>query len=325
MKIRNITSYGPIPVVAILAAFTFAQPALSDCVQSDPPADTILDIDANSGCANIQDQEGCTIDKVDNGTCTYIDPVNKDINGDPLFFTVDSELNTDGSLSWWLDEGSTITGVDTAIIGGGAGGKNNCGYIHNVDVASGSGGDCKGVIDGDGNCDGVFQNITGLAVCTDGTDDVAPSPPVVAKDLPNCDFDNELDDTGITCPTYSLAEVTAAWEAHELDPDNVPAPDFKVDDQKPVVVCNFEKDKEDWGVTDGSDVCCQCGVGVDNPNDPDEKQKACVVTEDETVDNACTTEMTVDPTQSVVFTLFRSDGDPCTWLKSSRGWVQWCW
>ena len=293
MKNRNKISYGPIQVVAILAAFTFAQPALSDCVQSDPPADTILDIDANSGCANIQDQEGCTIDKVANGTCTYIDPVNTDINGDPLFFTVNSVLNTDGSLSWALDPLSSITGVDTAIIGGGAGGKNNCGYIHNSDVNKGSGGDCKGVIDEFGNCDGNFQNITGLAVCSDGIDDVAPPTPEVAKDLPNCDLTNKLDDTGIQCP---------------LDDMGV---------EKPVVVCNFEKDKKDWGVTDGTDVCCQCGIVA--------QQTACVVTEDETVDNACTKSMTVDPTQSVEFTLFRSDGDPCTWLKSSKGWVQWCW
>lgn len=311
MKNRNITSYGPIQVVAILAAFTFAQPALSDCVQSDPPADTILDIDANSGCANIQDQEGCTISKVANGTCTYTDPTDA-----TRWFTVNSDLNPDGSLVWSLTDGSTL-GIDTAVIGGGAGGKNNCGYIHNSDVNKGSGGDCKGVIDEFGNCDGVFQNITGLAVCTDGIDDVAPPPPEVAEVLPNCDVNSVLDETGITCPTYSQAEVTAAWDAHNLDPVNVPAPDFKFDDQKPVVVCNFEKDKTDWGTTDGSDVCCQCGIALAD-------QTACVVTEEETGDNVCTKSMTVNPLQSVELILFKNDEDPCTWLKTRQGWKQWC-
>lgn len=293
MKNRNKISYGPIQLVAILAAFTFAQPALSDCVQSDPPADTILDIDANSGCANIQDQEGCTIDKVANGTCTYTDPTDA-----TRWFTVNSVLNTDGSLSWALDSLSTITGVDTAIIGGGAGGKNNCGYIHNVDVASGSGGDCKGVIDEFGICDGVFQNITGLAVCTDGIDDVAPPPPVVAEKLTFCsspDTPNDngfLDETGIRCPVDEFGN------------------------QKPVVVCNFEKDKEDWGTTDGSDVCCQCGI-------PEADQTACVVTEDGDREN-CEQTMTVNPTQSVELMLFKDDIDPCTWLKTSQGWKQWC-
>jgi len=197
MKNRNKISYGPIQVVAILAAFTFAQPALSDCVQSDPRADTILDIDANSGCANIQDQEGCTIDKVANGTCTYTDSTDA-----TRWFTVNSDLNPDGSLVWSLADGSTL-GIDTAVIGGGAGGKNNCGYIHDSDVNKGSGGDCKGVIDEFGNCDGDFQNITGLAVCTDGIDDVAPPPPVVAEKLTFCsspdtpDVNGVLDETGI--------------------------------------------------------------------------------------------------------------------------------
>ena len=312
MKNRNKISYGPIQVVAILAAFTFAQPALSDCVQSDPPADTILDIDANSGCANIQDQEGCTIDKVADGTCTYIDPVNTDINGDPLFFTVNSVLHTDGSLSWALDPLSTITGIDTAVIGGGAGGKNNCGYIHNSDVNKGSGGDCKGVIV-DGICDGVFQNITGLAVCTDGQDDVPPPPPEVAENLAFCSSEDTsnvngtLDKTGILCPRYTAEDPPPAGS------------DYIIGDQKPVVVCNFEKDKKDWGTTDGSDVCCQCGVG-----DTDDDQTACVVTEDGDRDN-CTTSMTVDPTQAVEVMLFRNDGDPCTWIKTSNYWKQWCW
>ena len=116
----------------------------------------------------------------------------------------------------------------------------------------------------------------------------------MAEALPNCsDLNNKLDFTGVTCPIDDLGV------------------------EKPVVVCNFEKDKDDWGVTDGADVCCQCGIT--------EQQTACVVTEDETVDNACTKTMTVDPTQAVDFTLFRSDGDPCTWLRSSSGWVQWCW
>jgi len=298
MKNRKIINHGAVQVVSILAAFAFAQPVMAECVQSDPPADTILAIDANNGCVDIQGQEGCTI-KGGVGTCTYTD-----LDGN--FFKINSSLNSDGSLSWALDQSSTITGIDTAVIGGGSGGKNNCGYIHNFDVASGSGGDCK-TVDSSGNCTG-FQNITSLDICTDGQDDIAPPPPVVAEKLTFCSAPGdtndigELDDTGIRCPVYTL-----------LDP---PPPDsgLVVGDQKPVVVCNLEKDKKDWGTTDGSDVCCQCGIA-------EADQTACVVTEDS---SECTQSMTVNPTQSVELIFFKDDEDPCTWIKTSRGWKQWC-
>ncbi len=292
MKNRKLISYGLMQVVVILTAFGFAQPALAVCVDSDPPADTILAIDANNGCGNVHAQEGCNI-KGGVGTCTYTDP-------DGNFFTVNSALNEDGRLSWALDPASTIIGVDTGMISGAAKGDSVCGYLYEVDVSSGSGGDCKS-FDTAGNCTS-FQNITGLDVCTDGKDDIAPPPPQVAAKLPFCSDPadpnavGELDNTGIRCP---------------IDEDPT-SPTFGL--QEPVVVCNLEKNKKDWGTTDGSDVCCQCGI-------PAESQTACVVTEDP---SECTQSMTVNPTQSVELIFFKDDVDPCTWIKTSRGWKQWC-
>ncbi len=292
MKITKLISNGSMQVVAVLAVFTLVQPALADCVQSDPPADPILAIDANNGCVDIQGQEGCTVDNVDGGTCTYTD-------SDGKWFKVISSQNPDGSVSWELDELSTIEGVDTAVVGGGSRGKNNCGYVYPFDVASGSGGDCKS-IDSNGICTS-FQNITSLDVCTDGLVDEAPPPPVVAEKLPACqdpDADpgvlGELDETGIKCPVYTEGP--------------------NIGMQKPVVVCNLEKDKQDWGTTDGTGVCCQCGI-------PEEQQTECVVTEDRT---QCTQSITVNPTQSVEIIFFKDDLDPCTWIKTSQGWKQWC-
>lgn len=292
MKHRHIISYGPLQVVAILAACMFAQSAAAVCVESDPPVDTIVSIDANNGCGNIQGQEGCDI-KGGVGTCTYTD-------SEGNFFTANSTLNADGSLSWALDPASTITGVDSFVIEGAAKGNSNCAYLAEFDVTSGSGGDCKS-FDNSGNCTS-FQNITGFNVCTDGQDDIPPPPPPVAEAFPSCQpiegMLGELDNTGIMCPVYT-----------ELDPPPADS-GLMIGDQKPVVVCNLEKDKEDWGATDGSDLCCQCGI-------PEATQTACIATEDRT---ECTQTMTVNPTQSVQLNFFKDDLDPSTWIYTSQGW-----
>lgn len=288
-----------IQVVSILAALTFAPPVLADCVQSDPPADTILAIDANNGCSDIQGQEGCSIDSrnLDDGECTYTD-TNLD-DGDSSF-TVTSFLNTNGSLSWELTADSAE--IDTVIVGGGARGKNNCGYVYNFDADKGFGGDCKGTIDESGNCDGTFQNVTRLDVCTDGLNEQGPPETLEAEVFPHCEDPDDaggaggtLDNTGITCPANS--------------------------DER-VIVCNFQKDVADWGATDGSDLCCQCGY------DPGE-QEACVVTEDANPNNDCsknpkTRSMTVDQSETVEVILFKDALDPCVWTKTRKGWKQIC-
>lgn len=288
---RKTISYVPIQVVALLAAFGFAQPALSECVQSDPAAATIVDIDATSGCANVQGQEGCTISKVANGSCSYDGQYGK--------FTVNSEL-IDGKLSWWLVEGYS-TKIDTAIIGGGSGGKNNCGYVHEVDVIKGSGGDCKGDIV-DGECTGDYQNITGLAVCTDGIDDEAPPVAPVAKPLDTCpsiNDDETLDGVGIQCPTDQTIES---------------------------IVCNFEKGDYAWGTIGANEqggqeqVCCRC-----NPQTAD--VKAFFVSDDpeENNENLGTYLLESDPAQEVIITLERTPGDPCISIVSGGRVYKQCW
>ena len=79
--------------VILLASMAFAQHAAAVCVQSDPPADPVLAIDANNGCDDIQGQDGCNIKDVASGSCTFTDSASGD------FFTVESWLNADGSLS----------------------------------------------------------------------------------------------------------------------------------------------------------------------------------------------------------------------------------
>lgn len=318
MRNSKLISMTAIQVVSILVALILTSPVMAECIQSAPvAADTVLAIDANNGCGDIQGQEGCYIagKNLDGGTCTSSDGK----------FTVHSKYNGNGDpLSWWLSADSEV-GIDTVVVPGGSRGKNVCGYVFNSDVVEGSGGDCKGDIVG-GVCDGVIQNITGLHVCSDGKDDVAPPPPEVASPLPSCSATGyRLDDTGIDCPKYSAQDVIDAQGAYELcleenaaDTSVCLEPTFVADQEKPVVVCNLEKDKENWGTTDGSDVCCQCGI-------PEEKQTACVVTEEEIPGvNECTQSMTVNPTQSVELMFFKDDEDPCTWIKTRKGWLQYC-
>jgi hypothetical protein len=284
---------------ALMVALCLVNPVMAECIQSVPPADTILAIDANNGCTDIQGQEGCKITKWDKTTgyasCTH---TYTDENNEAKTFTVISRRDSiTGGVSWELDPNtSDVSGIDTAIFGGGKEGKNNCGYVYNYDVNSGIGGDCT---DNPEDCSN-FQNITSLDICTDKKEDIyiPPPTPQVAAPLPSCQevigssVPGLLDDTGIVCPLDS--------------------------NENPVVVCNLEKGKDDWGTTDGTPVCCQCGIPIDD-------QVACVVTEEETDDNTCTKEMTVDPTQTVELLFFRNDGDPCTWKKTSKGWEQVCW
>lgn len=307
MKSRKLINYLSLHAVVVLVAFSGSQPGLADCVQSDPPADLVFSIDANNGCSDIQGQEGCTI-KNALGNCTYTDP-----NDPSLWFKVYSKVNTDGSLGWELDALSTITGVDTFITGGGAQGKNNCGYGFKYDESSGFGGDCK-AYDQAGNCTS-FQNFTSLDVCTDGVTEEAPPPPpepIVAKPLEYCQAPGSttlgrLDDTGIECPLMedengNCLEYDAAGNCK----------------QKPVVVCNLEKDKYAWGTT-GSDVeggeeqvCCQCGISTST-------QTACFVSEDPAENSQdCAQTLTSDPAEDVVLT-FQKDGDDPCYTKYSGG------
>lgn len=304
-----------IPLAAGFMLLATGQPVWAEetgCIVTLDPEQLPYDVgvfDGKMSCENWSSMTGsCFLDPEDDGSevaCTMFP-------GSPNAFIVHA-IKDAGAVVWWADDNEAGLGIDKVILDNSAP-ANGCLQNNKFDAVSGSIKFVKSNLE--------IQSTKGVELCADEEGFTAPQPPEVAEELAFCSDPltpgavGDLDETGISCPTYSQEEYQAAWDAHDLDPDNVPAPGFEVDDQKPVVVCNFEKDKEDWGVTDGSDVCCQCGIGA---------QKACVVTEDETVDNACKKTMTVDPTQSVEFTLFRSDGDPCTWLRSSRGWVQWCW
>ncbi len=262
-------------------AFGLALPANADCIDSDPPALAVMSIDANNSCSDINGYGGCFInDGI--GSCSF--------SSGGKSFTVDSTQAADGRVLWSVREGSDL-GVKVMVANGGAQGKNNCSYTYAFDTFSGQAGDLKP--------NGSIQNITGAFFCTDGSFAAPPPPPPVAENLPLCQDPISqpdvgfLDETGIRCP----------------------APDPATGLVPPVVVCNLEKDKPDWGATDGSGLCCQCGI-------PEGTQTSCFVTPDSP---ECTREMTVDPTQAVELMFFRADGDPCTWKRTSRGWEQICW
>lgn len=320
MKSIRLISCGYIRAVAIMMAFIFAEPALSVCVDSDPPSDTILAIDANNGCADIQGQVGCTIKDPNSSdpllnSCDFPDPITGDL------IVVNSTVNTDGSLSWSLAD-SSLKIIDTAIVGGGSKGKNNCGYVYKYDVASGTGGDCK-TFDTDGTTCLSYQNITSLDVCTDGITEEAPPPPpepVIAKPLEYCQAPGStepgvIDETGIICPV----EIDPVTGLPVIDPDTgLPV-------QKPVIVCNLEKDKYAWGAT-GSDiegeeeqVCCQCGISTGT-------QTACFVSEDPEVNaQECAQTLTSDPTEEVILTFQKNGDDPCYTKYSGGKPYKVCW
>ena len=283
----RLTRYLSLPMFI----FWLTPSAMAECVNSysyTQPAElqlaTIVAVDANNGCADITGQFGCSIkNPALGGTCTYSD-------ADGNHFTATIKALDSFGMRWEITNNNVE--IDTAVYGGGSGGKNNCAAFHTYDVTSGSGGDCK-IFNTDGTC-ASYQNFTSLDVCSNLVQEDSPPPPPVASELPNCDTlpGGKLDSTGITCPTDSLGSPTG----------------------EPVVVCNLQKDKQDWGTSDGSDVCCQCNITA--------QQTACVVSPDKP---DCTTSMTVDPTQAVELMFFRNDGDPCTWLRSSSGWRQVCW
>ena len=300
-KMKNVTSIIQ-PLIGYLflslIIFGMAPSVLAVCVNSyDSSGElqqdvTVVAVDANNGCTDITGQVGCSIkNPVAGSTCTF--------NEGGVMFTA-TVIAIDSLGMRWNITGNN-TAIDSVIYGGGAGGKNNCAAFHTFDVTSGSGGDCK-VTNPDGSC-ATFQNFTSIDFCTDNVTETPPPPPVVADKLGFCQDPGStmlgvLDQTGIQCPVYT-----------ESDP---PPPDsgLMIGDQKPVVVCNLEKDKTDWGATDGSDLCCQCGI-------PLADQQACVVTEDR---DQCDQEVTINPTQSVQLIFSKDDLDPVTWIYTSQGW-----
>jgi hypothetical protein len=275
-----------------LIIFGLAESAIAECVDSFSSDNliqqaTVVSIDANNGCDDIANQEGCSIKNPDVGSTCSFD------NGEKRFTVKVDDIGQLG-LRWSLIQENNASNVeiDTAIIGGGSTGKNNCAAFHPFDVTSGSGGDCKNRDGENGPCIS-YQNITSLDVCSDLRQEDPPPAAPVAETLPNCQPDPPelglLDSTGIQCP---------------------PGGD-------PVVVCNLEKGKKDWGTTDGTDICCQCNIT--------DVQKACFVTLENRDNDECQTTMTVDPTQSVELMFFRDDTDPCVWSRTAQGWKKICW
>ena len=275
------------------------------CIVSLDPEQLPYDVgvfDGKMSCENWSSMTGsCFLDPQDDGseeTCTMFP-------GSPNELIVRAIKNTAGAVEWWTnDEGETGLGIDKVILDNSAP-ANGCLQNNKFDAVKGSIKFVKSNLE--------IQSTKGVELCADEEGFAAPPPPLVAEKLDFCSSEDTstvngtLDNTGILCPRYTAEDPPPAGS------------DYIIGDQKPVVVCNFEKDKKDWGTTDGSDVCCQCGIAVQN---------ACVVTEDEDPSNDCTgtnTSMTVNPTQSVELILFKDDVDPCTWLKTSQGWKQWCW
>lgn len=181
MKQSNSLYIGVCRSAVALVAIFFAQHVLAECIV-DPEADVIVSIDANSGCDNVVDHEGCFIDDAIGSCSTTFD--------DGQTLKVDSTLDAQGKAVWTVDADSDL-GVDMAIINGGAQGKNNCSYMYDSDAFEGIGGDLKS--------NDEVQNITGAFFCSDGQLDEAPP---VAEELPQCgtqESGEPLDNTGIQC------------------------------------------------------------------------------------------------------------------------------
>ena len=290
MNILEINNKRVISIFLLLGLLGLVPSVMAECLQSysfsqEPELQdaNIADVDANLTCDGVVGQFGCTIKQVSVGqSCDY-----SDTQGNQFTATIKA-IDSFG-VRWEITNNNIE--IDTVSYGGGSGGKNNCVAFHTYDVTSGSGGDCKS-FDTNGTCVG-FSNFTALSLCSDFVQEDAPPPPPVARDLPNCnDINNKLDNTGVICPTDEMGMTT----------------------NEPVVVCNLQKDKPDWGTSDGSDVCCQCNI-------PDEKD-VCIVSPD---NPDCARTMTVDPTQTVELMFFRADNDPCFWSRTSSGWEQICW
>lgn len=318
MRNKKLINTRVIQAVSILAALTFSPSVLAECVQSNPEAEMVFTIDATNGCDSINDHYGCHIKDAEakNASCEYGDAENGG-------FEARSEVNGDGSLGWFITQKNDDKPVliDVAIIGGATKG-NNCGYSFELDVKSGSGGDCKR-FDKDGKC-ADFQNFTSLDVCTDLEDEAPPPPPPVATTLQSCQgaLQSEvglLDETGIRCP---------------LESDGMT--------QKNVIVCNLEVDEYAWGAIganqDGisEQVCCRCGEGDTYAN-----ESACFISEtkanEEDIEDlsngmrrdkisGCIVAATVDPTQEVILQFTKDRGtDPCTKIVSGGKTYKYCW
>ncbi len=299
MKAMNRNRFGVQLLFGIvLLGLGHAAMAQQGCTVSvtvpDQPVD-VGEFDGNMICADWS-LAGCSIDpSTTPASCTIFSG-----SGDEI--TVTAFLDANGALVWSAvparDDGPL---VDKVILDNAAG-ANGCLQNLKFDGTSGS------VVFIKSN--GIAQNIRGASWCADNVFSDVPAPPPVAEPLRFCsdptnpDAIGELDQTGIRCPVVIDPETGLPV----IGPDGNPI-------QKPVVVCNLEKDKPDWGATDGSDVCCQCGV------DPG-TQTACVVSP---YNPQCQRTTTVDLTQSVELLFFRNDGDPCTWKRTSRGWEQICW
>lgn len=309
-----------IQVVSILAALTFAPPALAEgCTATLDPPQPVVDVgefDGNMTCANWPSMvpSDCSLDPAEGEKLTC--RITTDVGDIDV-----TAMKVDGWISWSSssDEG---LGIDKVILDNAAG-ANGCLQNNMYDATSGEIVFLKlqgGIA--------VPQSTKGAEFCADvliSEKPPVPPEPEVAEPLHQCQAENtgsgssiieadpgSLDNTGIICPVYATQDECDAAEAG--NEGFVCIPEVT---QKPVVVCNLEKDKEDWGTTDGSDVCCQCGI-------PENIQEACIVTQPETDTNQCTHSMTVDPTQTVELIFFKDDVDPCTWKKTSKGWVQVC-
>jgi len=270
----------------------FAQSVMAECVMSyDSDGElqnaTVIGVDGNNGCTDISGQFGCSIKNPAVGSsCTYNDGT------DTFKFTATIAAIDSQGLRWVISDNTT--NIDTFQIKGASKGINNCITTFTYEATSGSGGDCTS-FDTNGVCLN-FSGFGGADFCSDLIEEVEPPPPpepVVVEVIESCSgAGGKLDDTGIICPTYT------SEENPEL-----------VGQEKPVVVCNFEKDKYAWGTVgsnvEGSteQVCCQCGITG---------QTACIVSDDPDINaQECPPTQTFDPEQDVMIILHKDETDPC--------------
>lgn len=315
-------------VAVVLAAIIFSPPVFSlgctveNLLPTQPEPFDVGEFDGNMTCGNwpTMAPSNCHLDlqkegdedscQIETGLGTII------VTGEKVDGWISSE-----SIAY-DDTGEVVEGLGiNKVILENARSANGCLHNSMYDVTSG---EIAFVTKEDGDILET-QPSGGAEFCADAiVSEVPPEPPLpeVVEPLRSCQVPGstvddplgELDNTGIRCPTYTQEDYDTAEDDCDVNDINCPA--FKVGEQKPVVVCNLEKDKEDWGTTDGSDVCCQCGIPVAD-------QVACEVTDDPN-DEKCEQSMTVNPTQSVELMFFKDDVDPCTWIKTSKGWKQWC-
>lgn len=316
-----------IQIATIFTALIFSPPVFSlgctveNLVPIQPTPVDVGEFDGNMTCANwpTMSPSNCFLDlKKDGDEDSCVIEIT-----DEEFITV-TGTKVDGWISWASTSDVPGLGVNKVILDN-ARSANGCLQNSMYDLKSG---EIAFVTEVDGDVN--TQPSGGAEFCADAlVTEVPPEPPEpiveeplyqcqVAKKLPSDVIEpGSLDETGIVCPVYQTQDectvaAAALPEAEREEFLKMCEPEVT---QKPVVICNLEKDKKDWGTTDGSDVCCQCGI-------PEEAQTACDVINSDPED--CEKTMTVDPTQSVELMFFKDDVDPCTWIKTSKGWKQWC-